>query len=38
VLFNQGFDTTQQNTHLGDIGSKTPDGRFQTQLRLGATF
>jgi opacity protein-like surface antigen len=37
LLFNQGF-APGGNTDLGDIGDHTPDGRFQAQVRLGATF
>lgn len=38
MLFNQGFAPGQGNTDLGDIGDKTPTGRFGAQLRLGSTF
>lgn len=38
VLFSQNFAEGEGNTHLTDIGSSTPTGRFGAQLRVGATF
>ncbi len=38
ILFEQGFAPQTGGTDLGDIGDRTPTGRYGASLRLGASF